>query len=142
MRCWSRIITSWVIFLIFPPKSSSSDNHKEGAYGSSSVDERQCSQFLSELWHKALGFPTSYSEVMAREAVEVVTHRVVKKVRYTGVLKKKMDKKPRFLILALLMTVTTVTAIMSIDNDNTGWQPPLPLTTPNLGLTPDGTTAQ
>jgi len=57
---------------------------------------------------------------MAREAVEVVTHRVVKKVRYTGVLKKKMDKKPRFLILALLMTVTTVTAIMSIDNDNTG----------------------
>jgi len=32
---------------------------------------------------------------MAREAVEVVTHRVVKKVRYTGALKKKMDKKPR-----------------------------------------------
>ena len=68
---------------------------REGEYGSSSVDERQRSRFLSELWHKALGFPTSYSEVMAREVVEAVTHRVVKKVRYTGALKKKMAKKPR-----------------------------------------------
>ena len=70
---------------------------REGEYGSSSVDERQRSRFISELWHKALGFPTSYSEVMAREVVEVVTHRVVKNVRYTGALKKlkKMAKKPR-----------------------------------------------
>ena len=70
---------------------------REREYGSSSVDERQRSRFLSKLWHKALGFPTSYSEVMAREVVEAVTHRVVKNVRYTGALKKlkKMAKKPR-----------------------------------------------
>ena len=68
---------------------------REGVYGSSSVNERQYSQFLSKLWHKALGFPTSYSEVMAREVVEVVTHRAVKNV--TGALKKlkKMSKKTR-----------------------------------------------
>jgi hypothetical protein len=70
---------------------------REGKYGSSSVDERQNSRFLSELWHKALGFPTSYSEVMAREVVEVVTHRVVKNIKNAGALKKlkKMAKKPR-----------------------------------------------
>ena len=72
---------------------------REGEYGSSSVDERQRSRFLSALWHKALGFPSSYSEVTARarEGVEVVTHRVVKKVRYAGALKKlkKAEKKPR-----------------------------------------------
>jgi hypothetical protein len=72
---------------------------REGNYGSSSVDERRSSRFLSELWHKALGFPTSYSEVMARkpEVVEVVTHRVVRnKVKYTSALNnlRSKAKKP------------------------------------------------
>lgn len=74
---------------------------REGKYGSSSVDERQLSRFLSGLWHKVLGFPTSYSEVMAREEVEVVTHRVVKNIRNTAALpvkkltQKETTKNPR-----------------------------------------------
>lgn len=76
---------------------------REREYGTSSVDERQRSRLLSELWHKALGFPTSYSEVMAREVVEAVTHRVVKNVRYGALKKSKKTanlktanlKKPR-----------------------------------------------
>ena len=71
---------------------------RQGDYGSSSVDERQRSRVLSSLWHKTLGFPSSYSEVIARakEVVEAVTHRVVK-ARYPGALKKlkKTGRKTR-----------------------------------------------
>lgn len=71
---------------------------RQGEYGSSSVDERQRSRVLSGLWHKTLGFPSSYSEVTAKakEVVEAATHRVIKKVRYAGALKKlkKTGRKP------------------------------------------------